>query len=416
MRPHKSDRIVLFILLVFAAVLPLRAQSAQAQPDARLFPETGKTLEGRFYQYWQSHGQLAQQGYPISDQMQEVSDTDGKSYTVQYFERAVFEMHPENQPPNDVLLSLLGAFLYKQKYPDGAPGQQPNTSVGSTLFTQTGKRVGGVFLDYWQKNGGLAQQGYPISDEFTEKSDLDGKTYLVQYFERAVFEYHPENQAPYNVLLSQLGTFRYKAKYGQTQPPSGLPIIPTPVAGCTSNLAPGTWQGPLEWHFDLTSDSGITGNGALKANLSLVVNCDGTFTGKASTTDYTAQGSINGLPALTCSTPESPVAEFTGRIVPKAGGLHLVIPGGDWQAGVVSCYNPATAHAPETVNLTGKPIGPADIKVESVAEGKISGSQWLPDPVVDVIKEKVHAIFPNAKVTVTSTGHWELDYQPGNTP
>jgi hypothetical protein len=57
------------------------------------------------------------------------------------------------------------------------------------------------------------QQGYPISDELTEVSDLDGKPYLVQYFERAVFEYHPENQSPYNVLLSQLGTFRYKQMY-----------------------------------------------------------------------------------------------------------------------------------------------------------------------------------------------------------
>ena len=29
-----------------------------------------------------------------------------------------------------------------------------------------------------------------------------------------MFEYHPENQPPYNVLLSQLGTFRQRAKYG----------------------------------------------------------------------------------------------------------------------------------------------------------------------------------------------------------
>jgi hypothetical protein len=33
-------------------------------------------------------------------------------------------------------------------------------------------------------------------------------------FERAVFEYHLENQTPYNVLLSQLGRFRYAEKYG----------------------------------------------------------------------------------------------------------------------------------------------------------------------------------------------------------
>ncbi|HET9495790.1 MAG TPA: hypothetical protein VFR15_16315, partial [Chloroflexia bacterium] len=180
----------------------------------RTFPETGKTVRGLFLDYWQNNGGLAQQGYPISDMFTEISALNGKHYTVQYFERSVFEYHPENQAPFNVLLSQLGTFQYKKKYPDGAPGQTPNTSEGSVLFAETGKRVGGKFLEYWQQNGGLAQQGYPISDEFMEKSDLNGQTYTVQYFERAVFEYHPENQLPYDVLLSQLGTFQYREKYG----------------------------------------------------------------------------------------------------------------------------------------------------------------------------------------------------------
>ncbi|HYP40338.1 MAG TPA: multicopper oxidase domain-containing protein [Chloroflexia bacterium] len=83
----------------------------------------------------------------------------------------------------------------------------------SRTFQETGKTVSGRFLEYWTQNGGLAQQGFPLSDEFEEKNDLDGKTYKVQYFERSVFEYHPENKPPYDVLLSQLGTFRYKEKY-----------------------------------------------------------------------------------------------------------------------------------------------------------------------------------------------------------
>ncbi|HYO51143.1 MAG TPA: copper resistance protein CopC [Chloroflexia bacterium] len=186
--------------------------------ECQTFQETGKTACGRFLQYWKEHGGLAQQGYPISNEFQEKSDTDGKTYTVQYFERAVFEAHPENPAPNDVLLSLLGNFLYKQKYPNGAPAQRPNTTAGSVLFRETGKRLGGKFLDYWNKNGGLAQQGFPVSDEFQEKSDLDGKTYTVQYFERAVFEMHPENPPPFDVLLSQLGTFQLKKKY-----PNGAP-------------------------------------------------------------------------------------------------------------------------------------------------------------------------------------------------
>ncbi|HEX9989656.1 MAG TPA: M28 family peptidase [Chloroflexia bacterium] len=182
--------------------------------NSRNFPETGKSVSGLFLDYWGRNGGLQQQGYPISGLAGEISDLNGKPYTVQYFERAVFEYHPENSEPYNVLLSQLGTFQYKQKYPAGEPGQTPNTSPGSALFQETGKRVGGRFLRYWQENGGLAQQGLPISDEFEEKSDLDGKTYRVQYFERAVFELHPENQPPFDVLLSQLGTARFKQRLG----------------------------------------------------------------------------------------------------------------------------------------------------------------------------------------------------------
>jgi hypothetical protein len=208
-------------------MFPWPAQTgASAQASCQPFPATGKAVCGKFLQYWQKNGGLAQQGYPISGEFNEVSDVDGKTYTVQYFERAVFELHPEKQPPYDVLLSLLGVQFYKQKYPDGASRQTPNTSSGSMTFKETGHRLGGIFLQYWQKNGGLAQQGYPISDEFMEKSDLDGKEYRVQYFERAVFEYHPENAAPNNVLLSQLGTFQLKRKYPAGEPTPG----PKPTA------------------------------------------------------------------------------------------------------------------------------------------------------------------------------------------
>jgi alpha/beta superfamily hydrolase len=190
------------------------AKPGAAQSSCSTFEETGQEVCFEFLRYWAEHGGLAQQGYPISERMEERSPTDGKTYMVQYFERAVFEMHPENDAANMVLLSLLGTFKYNDKYPDGAPGQQPNNSAGSRLFAETGKRVGGVFLDYWNTHGGLAQQGLPISDEFEERSELDGKTYRVQYFERAVFESHPENQKPYDVLLTQLGTLRKQHRDG----------------------------------------------------------------------------------------------------------------------------------------------------------------------------------------------------------
>src|SRR4051812_11513181 len=96
------------ILVIMLALVPMYAQAvSHAQVDVQYFPQTGKTISGRFSEYWKSHGGLDQQGYPISDMLSEKSDTDGKIYTVQYFERAVFEAHPENGTPNDVLLSLL---------------------------------------------------------------------------------------------------------------------------------------------------------------------------------------------------------------------------------------------------------------------------------------------------------------------
>jgi plastocyanin len=236
------------------------------------FEETGKTVCGRFREYWEQHGGLAQQGYPISAEIQEQSATDGKTYTVQYFERAVFEKHPENKAPNDVLLSLLGNFVYKEKYPDGAPGQNAST-VNPRKFSETGKTIGGKFREYWEKNGGLAQQGYPISDEFMEKSDLDGKMYLVQYFERAVFEYHPENQAPFDVLLSQLGTFRYRAEY-EEKPQAGVKIVDFKFDPAVITVTAGTrvtWTqvgptvhntvskaNPVLWESDLMETPGTT--------------------------------------------------------------------------------------------------------------------------------------------------------------
>jgi hypothetical protein len=207
--------------------------SSLAQETSRTFPETGKRVGGKFLEYWDAHGGLAQQGYPISEQMQEVSDVDGKSYSVQYFERAVFELHPENQPPNDVLLSLLGVLAYRAKYPGGAPGETANTQPGSALFSETGKHLGGLFLDYWNTHGGLAQQGYPISEEFNEVSPLDHKTYRVQYYERAVFELHPENQPPNDLLLSQLGTLQYRTKYLSPSPTPTAVSRATPTAIAT---------------------------------------------------------------------------------------------------------------------------------------------------------------------------------------
>ena len=78
--------------------------------------------------------------------------------------------------------------------------------AGARYFPETEHNLGGAFLRYWDENGGLMTFGYPITEEFVEQNAEDGQSYIVQYFERARFEYHPEYAGTHSeVLLGLLG-------------------------------------------------------------------------------------------------------------------------------------------------------------------------------------------------------------------
>ncbi|GEM_PF-1996827 len=66
---------------------------------------------------------LALFGLPISEPLTEVIE--GKEYTVQWFERARFELHPENRPPFNVLFGRLGAEIFANR---GAGGPLRGTT------------------------------------------------------------------------------------------------------------------------------------------------------------------------------------------------------------------------------------------------------------------------------------------------
>ncbi|MFN8511398.1 MAG: cellulase family glycosylhydrolase [Chloroflexia bacterium] len=165
-------------------------------PGQRSFPQTGQTIAGGFLAAWQERGGLPIFGYPLTDVFWERLEN-GHWYRVQYFERARFEYHPENPAPYDILLGQFGRALHPADAPVAA-------EPGARYFAETGHNLSGGFRTYWEGRGGLAQFGFPISEVFTETLE-DGKSYRVQYFERARFEYHPENPAPYDILLGQFG-------------------------------------------------------------------------------------------------------------------------------------------------------------------------------------------------------------------
>jgi hypothetical protein len=223
---NRKLRILVLIAFVFslAALVP-SGNKAAAACSGQFVAETQHCVPTLFWNYWNSHGGLAQQGYPVSEAAMETA-SDGKQYLTQYFERAVFEYHPENAgTAYEVLLAQLGSFRLHDKYPNGAAGTY-NWPSNNHNFSQTGQTVGGKFYDYWASHGGLAQQGYPISGVFQEKSDTNGQTYYVQYFERAEFEWHQENAGSASeVLLTLLGAQRYAQVNGQAHNP------PDPCAG-----------------------------------------------------------------------------------------------------------------------------------------------------------------------------------------
>jgi hypothetical protein len=169
-------------------------------PGEAYFPATGHTVRGPFLDYWQRRGGLSQFGFPITGEINE------RGYTVQYFERARFEHYPENAGTlYEVQLSPLGSLLTADRR-DEPPFQRtvPDTRPG-TFISEAGHHIAPEFVAYWRQ-GGLLLYGYPISEAFREPDQHDGKTYLVQYFERARFEHHPENAGTaYEVLLGMLG-------------------------------------------------------------------------------------------------------------------------------------------------------------------------------------------------------------------
>jgi hypothetical protein len=198
----------------YIQVNPTKAISQQVAittPLAVPFERATKhTIEPRFLRYWRQNGGLAQYGYPISEPFYTVT-REGKRVLVQYFERNRFEWHPANAgTTHEVQLGLLGVHygaIAQQQQPGPFARQSGSTEQGQLFFAETGHTLRNSFKRHWLNTGGLAQYGYPISEEFYEVNPVDGETYVVQYFERARFEWHPEHVGTqYEVLLGLLGT------------------------------------------------------------------------------------------------------------------------------------------------------------------------------------------------------------------
>lgn len=178
----------------------------QTRERVRFFAETGQIVQGRLLDYWEQNGAVGILGLPLSPE-RAAYDEQGNRYTLQWFERARLELHPQNAPPYDVLVGRLGVETLAARGVDWRtlPTVAAAPSTECRYFPETGHSLCPPFRDYWERNGGLAVFGLPISEPLPERSADDGQVYRVQYFERNRFEHHPENPPPTEVLLGRLG-------------------------------------------------------------------------------------------------------------------------------------------------------------------------------------------------------------------
>lgn len=187
---------------------PTNPTGRDSDPSTHYFEMTSHNVPDVFYRYWEQHGGLSRFGYPLTEAIMELSQTDGETYLTQYFERARFEHHPEHAGTQyEVLLGLLGSerTVDRQHEPEFRPVDIPPDTDDVDYFVETGHTLRGGFRTYWYNNGGLPVFGFPISERITERSATDGQSYLVQYFERNRMEWHPEHEGTqYEILLGHL--------------------------------------------------------------------------------------------------------------------------------------------------------------------------------------------------------------------
>jgi hypothetical protein len=152
--------------------------------------------------FWRSRGGLDIFGLPLTQPLVQPN-----GIVIQYFERARLEFHPDLAgTPYAVLIGLLGVEL-GHSTPVSTTTTPTSTSELVWYFPATNHLIGTPFRTYWKNRGGLAIFGLPIGEAQLE----DGR--LVQYFERARFELHPELAGTaYEVQLGQLGVLALQAK------------------------------------------------------------------------------------------------------------------------------------------------------------------------------------------------------------
>lgn len=157
----------------------------------------GYTVPAPIFRYWRALGGEERFGPPLEPARE---TTSGLRQTFRHARIAtrrdqldtIYYVQPEP----------LGASAAAGLAYGGAAALAPVAGAATgRFFAETGHSLFGAFLDQWQRGGGVDVFGLPLSEEFTAVA-ADGQLRTLQYFERAVFAYYPEDGG---VRLEPLG-------------------------------------------------------------------------------------------------------------------------------------------------------------------------------------------------------------------
>ncbi len=105
------------------------------------------------------------------------------------------------------------------------PATPTHAQSGERCFPETGFCISGLIREYWERNGGLAVFGYPITPAGIET--VEGWTGPVQWFERDRLEDHSSQGQ--GVLAGRLGAQLLEM---QGRPWQSFPTVSSAPAGC----------------------------------------------------------------------------------------------------------------------------------------------------------------------------------------
>jgi CHAT domain-containing protein/tetratricopeptide (TPR) repeat protein len=268
----------------------------EAQEGCRYFEQTGRNVCEPILTAWRANGleldgaaglseaeNLALFGLPLTGLMTEELQ-DGQTYQVQYFERARFELHPENAPPFNVLLGLLGNEVSSAHANTAAPAAEETTRTPERI-DYTGQWYGQMDEDQYIQmhivGDHIAFMQFAEGKKVYTSSPIPGSAQIVdghlvyvndnpQYFVHIEATFESNERVSGTIAVAHEGYERTLAFAATNEAPEPMPTVAPDETDYT-----GAWRGQTNGDPNHTMFMHVYNNRIMTLGLSFPVKLEG---------------------------------------------------------------------------------------------------------------------------------------------